>query len=132
MLVFLPGTHVGMRNGKFHLSANIVMSNLDGAKLPRDLAQKLYKIAKHSNIESWRKEAAYMLCCLSGNFNNSVKQTFFANRDDIREVVDLRFTSTLERKANNKANRFRNQRLSDLFEQYAHEMVNTFFPFEVD
>lgn len=132
MLLFQPGNHVGMRNGKFYLSANIVISNLDGAKLPRDISQKLYKIAQHAQNKEWRLEAAYMLCALSGNFNNAVKNTFSMNRDDIREVVDMRFTATLERKVNSKANRFRNNNLPKLFKQYAEEMVSTFFPFEVD
>lgn len=131
MLLFSVGTHVGMRNGKFHLSVNKVINRLDNVRIPRVLAEQLYKIAKHSQVEKWKTESAYMLCCLSGDDSN-VFNAFRNNREDIINVVALRFDATINRKVNNKANTFRNLGLSKVFEQGAREMVYSYFPFEVD
>lgn len=131
MLLFVTGTHVGMRNGKFYLSVNKVISKLDNVKIPRVLAEHLYKISKHSQVESWRKEAAYMLCCLSGD-NGNLLNEFRNNRDNIIEIITMRFDATVNRKVNNKANNFKKLSLSKIFEEGAKEMVNSYFPFEVD
>jgi hypothetical protein len=131
MLVFVTGTHVGMRNGKFYLSVNKVISRLDNVKIPRVLAEQLYKISKHSQVDAWKKEAAFMLCCLSGD-NGTLMNEFRNNRDNIIEVISMRFDATVNRKVNNKANNFKKLSLSKIFEEGAKEMVYSYFPFEVD
>lgn len=118
-------------NGKLEIGANIIVRSLDEVKLPRDISEKLFRIAIHSQNKEWRTFASAFLTALA-DLSASTKSKIVNNRDNIREIVDLRYSSTLERKVNQKANRFRDPNLEKMLLENAKDVVLQHFELQVE
>jgi hypothetical protein len=110
-------------NWEISVSANLVVATLKTLGFPVDISAKLHKIGEHSTNKVWRLEAAALLVALSGKPSSQFLQVMRTNKADVIQILDRRYTATLDRKQDPKANTFKNSSFTKQLIVYAQEVV---------
>ena len=123
-------TKNALKNGEIVLSAREIVDTLNLVKLPVEISEKLYKIGVYSVVRDWREEAAHFLTALS-----DPSRTYLAllrkHAANIQEIIEARYTATLLKKTDAKANRYKDSRFVETTADEARTVVSHLIVFEV-